>query len=135
MLSGVFGIKKVKAKQWCPLCLIVQVVLWSIFIFNILFGFIRIPEFDIIFFKNLLLVGSVYAISILSLRGISEIMSEKELKNVMGGSGIVEGAGCAMGVDMNGMDICDPYLCGSIYGGNSAGCVYNGPFCVCAVRS
>jgi len=75
--------QKVKAKQWCPLCLIVQVVLWSIFIFNILFGFIRIPEFDIIFFKNLLLVGSVYAISILNLNLlIPTLSSGREIEQV-----------------------------------------------------
>jgi hypothetical protein len=30
--------QKTKAKQWCVLCLIVQVLLWAIFIINILFG-------------------------------------------------------------------------------------------------
>ena len=33
--------QKVKARQWCPLCLIVQVLLWSIFVLNLLFGFIQ----------------------------------------------------------------------------------------------
>ena len=32
-----------KAKQWCVLCLIVQALLWAIFIANFLFGNIRVP--------------------------------------------------------------------------------------------
>jgi len=59
--------QKVKARQWCPLCLIVQVFLWSIFIFNFIFGFIRLPEFDFIFLKDILFVGSVFASLIFAL--------------------------------------------------------------------
>jgi len=33
--------QKVKARQWCPLCLIVQVLLWTIFIVNYLFKYIQ----------------------------------------------------------------------------------------------
>ena len=58
--------QKVKARQWCPLCLIVQVLLWSLFIINWLFDFIRLPEFDLISLKDILFVGSVYAVSIFS---------------------------------------------------------------------
>jgi hypothetical protein len=54
--------QKVKARQWCPLCLIVVVLLWSIFILNCLFGYIRLPEFDWIVFKEIVFVGCVYAI-------------------------------------------------------------------------
>ena len=32
--------EKAKAKQWCVLCLIVQVVLWAVFIANLLFGYL-----------------------------------------------------------------------------------------------
>ena len=35
--------QKVKAQQWCPLCLIVQILLWSIFIINLAFGYITLP--------------------------------------------------------------------------------------------
>ena len=31
--------QKVKARQWCPLCLIVQILLWCIFIVNLVFGY------------------------------------------------------------------------------------------------
>ena len=53
--------QKVKARQWCPLCLIVQVLLWSIFIINLIFGHIRLPYFDLIFLKDIIFVGSVFA--------------------------------------------------------------------------
>jgi thiol-disulfide isomerase/thioredoxin len=36
--------QKIKARQWCVLCLIVQVLLWAIFIINFIFGFIGFPE-------------------------------------------------------------------------------------------
>ena len=36
-----------KARQWCPLCLIVQVLLWSIFAVNCIFGYILIPGLGI----------------------------------------------------------------------------------------
>ena len=38
--------QRIKAKQWCVLCLIVLALLWTIFIINFLFGYIQqIPEF------------------------------------------------------------------------------------------
>jgi len=33
--------QKFKARQWCPLCLIVQLLLWTIFIINLIFGYIN----------------------------------------------------------------------------------------------
>ena len=38
--------QKVKARQWCSLCLIVQVLLWLIFIINLIFGYIQLPDFN-----------------------------------------------------------------------------------------
>lgn len=38
--------QKFRAKQWCPLCLIVQALLWGIFLINFGFGFIGIPYFN-----------------------------------------------------------------------------------------
>lgn len=54
--------QKFKAKQWCPLCLIVQLLLWLIFGVNLIFGVISISVFNLI---DLLLVGSLYLISML----------------------------------------------------------------------
>ena len=39
--------QKFKARQWCPLCLIVQILLWCIFIINVAFGYIQIPDFSL----------------------------------------------------------------------------------------
>ena len=59
--------QKVKAQQWCPLCLIVQVLLWSIFILNCLFGYIQIPELSSTVLKDILFIGCTYAILIFGL--------------------------------------------------------------------
>jgi hypothetical protein len=55
--------QKVKAKQWCVLCLIVQVLLWAILINNLLFGFIQFPEINLV---DIALIISVFVVSILS---------------------------------------------------------------------
>lgn len=51
-----------KAKQWCPLCLIVQVLLWAIFIVNIIFGNVVMPVLNI---PNLFSFGCIYLIPLL----------------------------------------------------------------------
>jgi protein-disulfide isomerase/uncharacterized membrane protein len=53
--------QKVKAKQWCPLCLIVQVLLWSFFILNCIFGHIHFQLFNYSVIP-LFFIGSIYAI-------------------------------------------------------------------------
>jgi hypothetical protein len=57
--------QKVKAKQWCPLCLIVQALLWSIFVLNRLFGFIHIPDVDLTGLTDGLMVVAIYGIFML----------------------------------------------------------------------
>jgi len=51
--------QKFKAKQWCPLCLSVQILLWSIFTINLIFALIQLPPFKI---EELLLTGIIYFI-------------------------------------------------------------------------
>ena len=58
--------QKVKARQWCPLCLIVQVLLWAIFIVNYLFRYIQIPAFSYSAIQLFIFIVSVYAVSIFS---------------------------------------------------------------------
>ena len=53
--------QKVKARQWCPLCLIVMVQLWSLFVISLIFGYIQFSEWNFINLSDLLFVGSVYA--------------------------------------------------------------------------
>ena len=59
--------QKVKARQWCLLCLIVQVLLWSIFIVNCLFGNLQLPPVSYSVIPLFIFVGSVYAILIFGL--------------------------------------------------------------------
>jgi hypothetical protein len=58
--------QKTQARQWCPLCLIVQGLLWSVFILNCLFGYVRIPAFDLASLQCILFAGCVYAVSVFS---------------------------------------------------------------------
>ncbi|WP_165045093.1 thioredoxin domain-containing protein [Dysgonomonas sp. ZJ709] len=51
--------QKFKAKQWCPLCLLIQVLLWAIFIINIALVHIGIPVFSV---PDFLLLICVYTI-------------------------------------------------------------------------
>jgi len=63
--------QKMKARQWCPLCLIAQLLLWSIFVLNLVFDFVHLPIiFDWTYIKELLFVGSLFAILIFSLNMI-----------------------------------------------------------------
>jgi protein-disulfide isomerase len=59
--------QKVKAKQWCPLCLIVQGLLWLIFALNCVFGYIQLSTFHWISLVNLLIIACIYTIGILGI--------------------------------------------------------------------
>ena len=65
--------QKVKARQWCPLCLIVLVLLWSYFLLNCLFGYLQIPTYSI---SEILLTGCIFTISILALNLLIPKLSE-----------------------------------------------------------
>lgn len=54
--------QKFKAKQWCPLCLIVQILFWAMFAVNLIFGFIAVP---VISADTLLLIACIYGIPFL----------------------------------------------------------------------
>lgn len=73
--------QKVKIKQWCPLCLIVQLLLWFIFIIDILFSNISLPQFSII---AILLTGCIYAVPFFTinilLRGLKDDENTQKLK-------------------------------------------------------
>ena len=56
-----------KAKQWCPLCLTVQVLLWSIFAVNCIMNLIRIPELNFESLLTLTMLGCGYVVAVLSL--------------------------------------------------------------------
>ena len=62
--------QKVKVEQWCVLCLLVQVLLWTIFIINGLFGYIQIPALNVQVLLDLILIGSCYSAMILSINAL-----------------------------------------------------------------
>lgn len=49
--------QKFKANQWCPLCILTLILLWSIFIVNYIFGNLSFSEFSTI---NFIAVGGIY---------------------------------------------------------------------------
>lgn len=53
----------VKVRQWCPLCLMVQILFWVLFLLYLLAGFVMVPSLSL---KSLFIVGCVYSIPVLS---------------------------------------------------------------------
>ena len=70
--------QKIIAKQWCPLCLIVQFILWSLFVLNIYTKEIIVPEFN---WANLFLTVSIYTVSIILLNIMGDISSDLKDRN------------------------------------------------------
>ena len=67
--------QKFRAKQWCPLCLSVQVLLWAIFVINLTFGFIQLPDFKI---EKLLLAGIVYFVPTIAINLLIPFISRAQ---------------------------------------------------------
>jgi len=63
--------QKFRARQWCPLCLIVITLLWILFVINLIFGFL-FPSH--ITFLGLIITSFIYAISILSTNLVLSIL-------------------------------------------------------------
>jgi len=53
--------QKMKVRQWCPLCLIVQFLLWGIFTINCIFGYFCARGIDSTVLTDILFAGCVYA--------------------------------------------------------------------------
>lgn len=54
--------QKFRAKAWCPLCLVVQLLFWLLFITNLALGLIQVPEFSVL---NILSIALTYGIPFL----------------------------------------------------------------------
>lgn len=54
--------QKVKVKQWCPLCLIVQLLFWFLFVSYLISGLFIIPLFTM---EHLFIVGCIYSLPML----------------------------------------------------------------------
>lgn len=58
--------QRVKANQWCVLCLIVQFLLWAIFITDLLFGYIQLHEIESYsLISSFLICACSYCISVM----------------------------------------------------------------------
>jgi len=67
-----------KAKQWCPLCLIVQALLWGIFAVNCQYGCIQVPALSMQALFGLMMVGGVYAAFIWGISTLAQKISTDE---------------------------------------------------------
>lgn len=69
-----------KAKQWCVLCLIVQIVLGCIFITNLVFQYIHILDFGL---TDMIMLISIYLISFITITLLIPYLSEQsKIENV-----------------------------------------------------
>lgn len=64
----------IKVKRWCPLCLMVQALMWIIFFLNLGFGFISLPFFDILQIGT---VVCIYLIPILLIHSAAPFVEDK----------------------------------------------------------
>lgn len=60
-----------RAKQWCALCLIVQTILWGIFIVNIIFGMISFPEINVV---AAIIFGLLYGMPLIIIHKITKLL-------------------------------------------------------------
>jgi thiol-disulfide isomerase/thioredoxin len=65
--------QRFRAKQWCPLCIIVQFTLWGLFAINLLFDFIQLPAWIV---TDILLTICIYTISYLVIDTLANKFSE-----------------------------------------------------------
>ncbi len=54
--------QKFKANQWCPLCLIVLILLWTVFAINLSFNYVDVPSIHL---PDILFTGCIYLIPLL----------------------------------------------------------------------
>ncbi len=65
----------VKAKQWCLLCITVQVLQWLLFVVNLNFGFIHVSAFNI---EQIMTIGCIYLILLLLIHQIVLLFANKQ---------------------------------------------------------
>ena len=70
----------VKVKQWCTLCMIVQVLLWLVFFVNLGFGFIYVPTFNLL---QIGVLGCIYFIPLLFIQFIAPLfVNKRRIKHI-----------------------------------------------------
>jgi thiol-disulfide isomerase/thioredoxin len=68
--------QKFKAKQWCVLCLIVQALFGFTLVVHLIFGFIRLPDWNVI---QWMITGCIFAVSILGVNSLIPKLSKERL--------------------------------------------------------
>ncbi len=72
--------QKYKVRQWCPLCLIIQVLLWITFVVNFVSGNIILPQFSVI---EAIMTGCVYLLPLLIINTLlPKLGSENYIENL-----------------------------------------------------
>lgn len=66
--------QRFKAKQWCVLCLIVQLLLWCLFITNLSFHFVKLPDFILL---DIVILGCIYFIPFVVVTLLIPYLSEQ----------------------------------------------------------
>jgi uncharacterized membrane protein/thiol-disulfide isomerase/thioredoxin len=64
--------QKFRVRIWCPLCLIVQVLLWAVFVTGLSFDFIRRPEWVA---NDILITACIYAVPFLVVSLLAPVIS------------------------------------------------------------
>lgn len=72
--------QRFRAKQWCPLCLIIQSLLWVLFFFDLLGGYISFTEISA---PNIIVISCIYLIPFLAINIIiSHISASRQIENI-----------------------------------------------------
>lgn len=71
--------QRFRAKEWCPLCLIVQVLLWLLFTVSLIFGsFKSVASISVL---ELVVSGSIFFISISSINALLPYLTDRKMLN------------------------------------------------------
>lgn len=62
------------ARQWCPLCMMVQALLWLLFVVNLSFSYIHVPSFDL---WQITILAGVYFIPLLLIHQTALLFTNK----------------------------------------------------------
>ncbi len=66
--------QKFRAHSWCPLCLIVQALLWAVFLTGFSCGLIRWPEFAM---NDILIIACTYAVPFLTVSLLAPVIASR----------------------------------------------------------
>lgn len=112
--------QKFKAKQWCMLCLLIQSVIWCIFLTNLVFHYVQTPVLGV---SGIFLFGSVYSISFLSITLLIPYLSEQsKIENITQEVNSFKANEKILGLLLKEQPYypCDKYISGIIFGNPNA---------------